>query len=118
MIKNVKSIKKNNIHTLFLGSKILFIFTQKKVKRLFFILSIIFLNFVCIAQKIEGVVTYYFNDNIGIKPDVGAEVHIIRSNNDSNLYEQYTKIEDFAILSTIWTGYNLELEIYNLKIKI
>jgi hypothetical protein len=43
--------------------------------------------------KISGVITYFFNDNLGYKPDVGAEVLVISSAKISNF--NYSIIDSF-----------------------
>ncbi len=42
------------------------------------------------AASLAGVVTYYFNDNYGFKPDVGSNIYIIDN--------KYTKIDSSALL--------------------
>jgi hypothetical protein len=46
--------------------------------------------------KIFGVVTYFFNDNYGYKPDVGAEVYVADSAKNSSF--------DFATVDTFYLG--------------
>lgn len=48
--------------------------------------------------KISGVVTYYFNDNYGDKPDVGAQVLIINSLNVPNF--NYATVDSFRYANT------------------
>jgi hypothetical protein len=55
-----------------------------KTYYLFFFLTLVFIN-ACKKPdgKLSGVITYYFNDNYGDKPDVGAEIYIIERDSAS-----------------------------------
>ncbi len=65
------------------------------------------------AQKIEGVVTYHFNDNIGNVADVGASVYIIPCTSEDYLYK-YNKLVEFPALSITWRTYQQCLDNYEL----
>lgn len=55
--------------------------------------------------KISGVVTYYFNENYGDKPDVGTEVLIIDVAHVPNLHS--ATIDSFLYVKTYKSLYNL-----------
>jgi len=82
-------------------------------KTLLFIALMLF-SLSCKAQKIEGVVSYYFNSNYGYKPDIGAEVYIIKENDSIEMYKHFRLIQDFAFLRLNWQAYNQDLEMYGL----
>ncbi len=77
--------------------------------KLLFIL--LFLPFFSIAQKTElnGVVTYFFNDYQGNKPDIGAKVYLIDSS--SNPSFDFQAIYDFKYGSFYRYLYSRYLEI-------
>jgi hypothetical protein len=52
--------------------------------------------------KLSGVVTYFFNKNFGDKPDVGANIYILNSNDiDSNSIKHLAEI---GVISTFYYG--------------
>jgi hypothetical protein len=59
-------------------------------------------------ERIYGVVTYFFNENFGNKPDVGAEIYVIDSENIPNF--NYATVDSFYNVSIyrsfkrMWTG--------------
>jgi len=55
------------------------------------------------GTKISGVVTYYFNENYGAKPDTGASVYIFPSGSypeEEKLVQQYLQIKTKVLLSS------------------
>ena len=54
--------------------------------------------------KITGVVTYFFNDNYGDKPDVGAKILIINSSEVPNFH--LSTVDSFRDASTYKALYN------------
>ncbi|MEO5990932.1 MAG: hypothetical protein ABIP68_04795 [Ferruginibacter sp.] len=53
--------------------------------------------------KISGVITYFFNDNIGDKPDVGSEILIINSAKVPNF--NFSTVDSFRYAKTYKTLY-------------
>jgi hypothetical protein len=52
--------------------------------------------------KIAGVLTYYFNDNYGSKPDVGAEVYLLDGDIDLKPNQMHSPMNDHTYL--IWNA--------------
>ena len=60
------------------------------MKKLGLVLGLALVSLVMNAQsEISGTVTYYFNDNYGDKPDVGAKVFLVDSISFNNIEGNY-----------------------------
>ena len=57
------------------------------MKKQFILIALSFILFSCKQEpgEIRGVVTYFFNNNYGQKPDVGATIYVTNISNDSLL---------------------------------
>lgn len=64
------------------------------MKKIIIALVVLFASYGYSQNKIKGVVTYYFNEYQGNKPDIGALVSVVDS----------TKIKNFDF--DLWTNYN------------
>jgi len=52
--------------------------------------------------ELKGVITYFFNDNFGFKPDVGATIYIIEGDEEN---EAYNSIKDFQRQKKLTSAY-------------
>lgn len=88
------------------------------MKRLTFICAICLFSFVGISQnsQISGVVSYFYNDDQGDKPDIGATVYLLNSLKVLDLnYETYDSLSHSCISLNKARAYGKISDEYGLK---
>src|ERR1035438_2640227 len=77
---------------------------MKKILFVIVVVATIFTSCKPKEGKLSGVVTYYFNSNIGDKPDVGSNVYILNTKdfdttilNDVKKYEEVKATRDMSL---------------------
>lgn len=79
-----------------------------------FLLFILILSPLLVSSQtstISGVITYFFNDNYGNRPDIGAKVFIIDSATNNSF--KYMTVDSFIYAKTYKGIYNSYLSIYS-----